>query len=87
MVRRLGLLAEQLFVDEDVFAEEGVLLSGRLATFAREQVLERGAGVLQLLDVERLAPDGEVDVILDEKNTECLRIAEKLKTEKSENRK
>ena len=51
-------------VDEEILPEEGGLLRGTLLAVHRQQVLEGRRRVLHLLQVERLAPDREVDVIL-----------------------
>ena len=58
------LQADAYPVDEQVLAEECGLLRGTLLAVHRQQVLEGRRRVLQLLQVERLAPDRKVDVIL-----------------------
>lgn len=51
-------------VDKEVFTEKGSLLCSGLLAFPCQEVLESRCGILQLLEVERLPPDGEMDVVL-----------------------
>ena len=57
-----GLLC--YLVDKEVFTQKGPLLRGGLLAFPSQEMLECRRGILQLLEVERLATDGEVDVVL-----------------------
>ena len=63
------------FEDEEVLAQEGVLLSSTLLRVITEQVLERDGRNLQLLQIIALSADGQVDMVL--KST---RVDRKLQT-------
>ena len=52
-------------VNKQVFTKKGGLLLRSLVTLLGEQIPESQQRVLQLLDVERLPPDREEDMILE----------------------
>ena len=51
-------------VNKEVFTKKGSLLCRGLLAFPCQEMLEGRRGIFQLLEVEGLATDGEVDVVL-----------------------